>query len=63
MKKERKKERTIGFKPSRWVVSELQECSSSMTLNPRITLDDIHLPCVGELTEPKLFHVDEIEIV
>lgn len=62
MKKERKNDMAIGFKPSRWVVSELQECPSSMTLNPRISLDDINLPCVSELPEPKMFHVEEIEI-
>ena len=60
MKKEKQEEMIIGFKPSRWVVSELLECPTSMTLYPHVSLEDIDLPCVGELTEPKLFHVNEI---
>jgi len=63
MKKEGQKEIETGYEPTRWIVPELRKPPTFMTLYPRITLDDIHLPCVGELTEPKLFHVDEIEIV
>jgi len=63
MEKERQKEIETGFEPTRWIVPELREPPTSMTLYPHISLKDIDLSCVGELTEPKLFHVNEIEIV
>ena len=62
MEKERHKEMITGFKPSRWIVPELREPPTSMTLYPHISLEDIDLSCIGELPEPKLFHVNEIEI-
>ena len=60
MEKERQKEIETGFEPTRWIVPELREPPTSMTLYPHVSLEDIDLPCVGELTEPKLFHVNEI---
>lgn len=63
MKKDKQEEMIIGFKPSRWVVSEMQECPTSMTLYPHISLEDIDLPRVGELPESNSFQEDEIEIV
>ena len=62
MKKERQKEMITEFKPSRWIVPELGEPPSSMTLYPHISLEDIDLICIGELPVSKLFHVNEIEI-
>lgn len=62
MKKERQKEIETGFEPTRWIVPELHEPPTSMTLYPHISLEDIDLTCIGELPEPKLFHVNEIEI-
>ena len=55
-----KEEKLEDFKPNRWIVLELREPPSSMTLNPHISLEDIDLSCIGELPEPKLFHLDEI---
>ena len=55
-----KEEKLEDFKPTRLIVPELREPLTSMTLNPHISLDDIDLSCIGELPEPKLFHVDEI---
>ena len=57
------KEMTTEFKPSEWIVPELREPPTSMTLYPRIALDNINLPCIGELPENRLFHVDEKDIV
>lgn len=56
------KEKLEDFKPTRWIVPELREPPTSMTLNPHISLEDIDLSCIGELPEPKLFYVNEIEI-
>ena len=61
--KEELKEIEAEFEPSKWIVPELMEPPTSMTLYPHISLDDIDLTCVGELPEPKLFQVDEMEIV
>ena len=58
MKKE--KEIETGFGPTRWIVPVLREPPTSMTLYPHISLEDIDLSCIGELPEPKLFHLDEI---
>ena len=58
-----KEEKLEDFKPNRWIVLELREPPSSMTLYPHISLDDIDLSCIGELPDPKLLHLDEIEIV
>ena len=58
-----KEEKLEDFKPTRWIVPELREPPSSMTLYPHISLEDIDLSNIGELPEPKLFHVNEIEIV
>jgi hypothetical protein len=63
MKEEKQKEMTSEFEPTRWIVPELREPPTSMTLYPHISLEDIGLSCIGELPEPKLFHLDEIEIV
>lgn len=63
MKRERQKEIETGFEPTRWIVSKLGEPPSSMTLYPHISLEDFDLTCIGELPVPKLFHVNEIEIV
>lgn len=63
MEKERQKEIETGFEPTRWIMPELREPLISMTLYPHISLEDIDLSCIGALPEPKLFHVDEIEIV
>ena len=63
MERERQKEIETGFEPTRWIVPELKKPPASMTLYPHVSLEDIDLPCVGELPEPKLFHVNEIEIV
>ena len=63
MKRERQKEIETGFEPSRWIVPELKEPPASMTLYPHISLEDMVLSCIGELPEPKLFYVNEIEIV
>ena len=60
MKKERQKEIETGFEPTRWIVPELHEPPTSMTLYPHISLEDIDLSCIGDLPEPKLFQVDEI---
>ena len=60
MEKERQKEIETGFEPTRWIVPELMEPPTSMTLYPHVSLEVIDLPCVGELPEPKLFHVNEI---
>ena len=49
--------------PSRWVVAELKEWPNSMTLNPRVTMEDIDLALVENLPKPKLFQADKIEIV
>lgn len=62
MKEEKQKEMTSEFEPTRWIVPELREPPTSMTLNPHISLEDIDLSCIGELPEPKLFQVDEVEI-
>lgn len=56
------KEKLEDFKPTRWIVLELREPPTSMTLNPHISLEGIDLSCIGELPEPKLFYVNEIEI-
>ena len=58
-----KEEKLEDFKPNRWIVPELREPPTSMTLYPHISLEDIDLSNIGELPEPKLFHVNEIEIV
>ena len=58
-----KEEKQKDFKPTRWIVPELVEPPTSMTLYPHISLDDIELTCVGELSEPKLFYIEMIEIV
>ena len=34
-----------------------------MEMNPRVTVEDIDLALVDNLSKPRLFHVDEIEIV
>ena len=60
MEKERPKETETRFEPTSWIVPELREPPTSMTLYPHVSLEDIDLSCVGELTEPKLFHVNEI---
>lgn len=57
-----KEEKLEDFKPTRWIELELREPPTSMTLYPHISLEDIDLSCIGELPEPKLFHVEEIEI-
>lgn len=57
-----KEEKLEDFKPTRWIVPELREPPTSMTLYPHISLDDIDLSYIGELPEPKLFYVNEIEI-
>lgn len=62
MKKETKEEMTSEFKPTRWIVPELREYPTSMTLYPHISLEDIDLTCIGELPEPKLFHADEVDV-
>jgi hypothetical protein len=62
MVKERQKEIETEFEASRWIVPELRELPTSMMLNPHISLEDIDLSCIGELPEPKLFQVDEVEI-
>ncbi len=62
MEKERPKEIETEFEPTRWIVPELREYPTSMTLYPHISLEDIDLSCVGELPEPKLFHVDDKDI-
>ena len=62
MKEEKQKEMTSEFEPTRWIVPELREPPTSMTLYPHISLEDIGLSCIGELPEPKLFQVDEVEI-
>ena len=58
-----KEEKLEDFEPTRWIVPELREPPTSMTLYPHISLEDIDLSNIGELPEPKLFHVNEIEIV
>ena len=60
MEKKRQKEIETGYEPTRWIVPELREPPTSMTLYPHVSLEDVDLPCVGELTESKLFHVNEI---
>ena len=57
-----KEEKQEDFKPTKWIVPELRKPPTSMTLYPHISLEDIDLSCIGELPEPKLFHVNEIEI-
>ena len=57
-----KEEKLEDFKPTRWIELELREPPTSMTLYPHISLEDIDLSSIGELPEPKLFHVNEIEI-
>ena len=49
------KEMTTEFKPSEWIVPELREPPTSMTLYPHISLEDIDLSCIGELPEPNCF--------
>lgn len=61
MVKERQKEIETEFEASRWIVPELRELPTSMTLYPHISLEDIDLSCIGDLPKPKLFHVDEID--
>ena len=63
MEKERQKEIETEFEPTRWIEPELRGLPTSMTLYPHISLEDIDLSCIEELPEPKLFHVEEIEIV
>ena len=58
-----KEEKLEDFKPTRWIVTEQREPPTSVTLNPRVTVEDIDLASVDELPEPKLFQVDKIEIV
>ena len=58
-----KEEKLEDFKLNRWIELELREPPTSMTLYPHISLEDIDLSNIGELPEPKLFHVNEIEIV
>lgn len=61
MEKERQKVIVpMEFEPTRWIVPELREPPTSMTLYPHVSLEDNDHSCVGELPEPKLFHVDEI---
>ena len=62
MEKERQNEMTTGFKPSRWILPELRESPTSMTLYPRVTVEGIALAWVDNLPKPKLFQVDKIEI-
>ena len=61
-KKTNMKEKQEDFKPNRWIELELREPPTSRTLYPHISLDDIDLSCIGELPEPKLFQVDDVEI-
>ena len=49
------------FEPTRLIVPELREPPTSMTLYPHVSLEDNDHSCVGELPEPKLFQVDEID--
>ena len=63
MEKERQKEIEAGFEPIRWIVPKLREPPTSMTLNPRVIVEDIDLALVENLPKPKLFQVDKIEIV
>ena len=60
MEEERPKEIGTEFEPTRWIVPELREHPTSLTLYSHISLEDIDLSCVGELPEPKLFQVDEL---
>ena len=62
MEKERQKEIETEFEPTRWIVPELRESPTSMTLYPRVTVEDIDLALVDNLPKPKLFQVDKIEI-
>ena len=61
MKEEKQEEMTSEFKLTRWIVPELREPPTSMTLYPHISLEDIDFTCIGELPEPKLFHMDEMD--
>ena len=61
--REETKEIETGFEPTRWVVPEQQEIPTSVTFNPRVMAEDVDLTWDGKLPEPKVFHVDEIEIV
>lgn len=54
-----KKEIETEFEPKRWIVPELREVPTSMTLYPHVSLEDNDLSCVGEFPEPKLLQVDE----
>ena len=63
MEKERQKVIVpTDFELTRWIVPELREAPTSMTLYPHISLEDIDLTCFGELPEPKLFHLDDKDI-
>lgn len=61
--KEEMKGIVTGFKPTRWIVPEQREMPTNIAINPRVTVEDIDLPLVDDLPLPKLFHVDEIEIL
>lgn len=63
MERERQKEIKTIFEPTRWIVPELREPPTSMTLYSHVSLENTVLSCIGELPEPKLFQLDEIEIV
>ena len=58
-----KKEIGTEFEPTKWIVPELREPPTSMTLYPHISLENIDLTCFGELPKPKLFHLDDKDIV
>lgn len=62
MKRERQKEMVTEFEPTRWIVPELGELPTSMTLYPRVAVEDIDLPCVGDFPDSKLFHVDDTDM-
>ena len=63
MKKERQKEIETGFELTRWIVPGLREPPTSMTLYPHVSLEDTVHSCIGDLPEPKLFQVDNVQIV
>ena len=47
-----KEEKQEDFKQTRWIVPELREPPTSMTLYPHISVEDIGLYCIGEIPGP-----------